>query len=82
MFPMLVLLLLIARVIMINCCKLSPVSSGEMRITGLMHPGLVYARDSTWDFQVYKRSTVVNRLVIPLTTHIKTSRPTRKNVSA
>jgi len=49
--------------------QISPGSNDELLLTGLMHLGLVYAKDSTWDFQVYKWSPIVNKLVSLLKTH-------------
>ena len=43
--------------------QISPSSNDELLLTGLMHLGLVYAKDSTWDFQVYKWSPIVDKLV-------------------
>ena len=49
-----------------NLLKISPSSKEELLLTGLMHLGLVYAKDSTWDFQVYKWSPIVARLLLLL----------------
>lgn len=51
--------------------QVSPESKEELLLTGLMHLGLVYAKDSTWGFQVYKWSPIVKRLVTLLQTHNK-----------
>lgn len=51
--------------------QISPGSNDELLLTGLMHLGLVYAKDSTWDFQVYKWSPIVENLVALLKTHNK-----------
>lgn len=53
--------------------QISPGSKEELLLTGLMHLGLVYAKDTTWDFQVYKWSPIVERLVTLLKTHNKLS---------
>lgn len=53
--------------------QISPGTNDELLLTGLMHLGLVYAKDSTWDFQVYKWSPIVDKLVNLLKTHNKSS---------
>ena len=53
--------------------QISPGTNEELLLTGLMHLGLVYAKDSTWDFQVYKWSPIVDKLVALLKTHNKSS---------
>jgi hypothetical protein len=50
---------------------ITPGSKDELLLTGLMHLGLVYAKDSTWDFQVYKWSPIVKKLIMLLKTRNK-----------
>ncbi len=53
--------------------QISPGTNDELLLTGLMHLGLVYAKDSIWDFQVYKWSPIVDKLVNLLKTHNNSS---------
>lgn len=43
--------------------KIPPGSHDELLMTGLLHLGLVFAKDSTWSFQVYKWSPIVRNLI-------------------
>ncbi|OUE46563.1 hypothetical protein BZY95_01650 [Billgrantia desiderata SP1] len=43
--------------------KIPPGSHDELLMTGLLHLGLVFAKDSTWNFQVYKWSPIVRNLI-------------------
>jgi len=49
--------------------KIPPGSHDELLMTGLLHLGLAFAKDSTWSFQVYKWSPVVRKLVALLESH-------------
>jgi hypothetical protein len=46
-----------------------PGSNDELLMTGLLHLGLAFVQDSTWSFQVYKWSPVVEKLVALLESH-------------
>jgi len=49
--------------------KIPPGSNDELLMTGLLHLGLAFVQDSTWSFQVYKWSPVVEKLVALLESH-------------
>lgn len=51
--------------------QVSPDSNDELLLTGLMHLGLLYVKDSSWDFQIYKWSPIVGKLVTLLKSHDK-----------